>query len=406
MPIFAVFIAIAALSPAFGVDVWHSRLGPGVIGGSSVLVVGGIVAHLLGADPEPLNATAYAAWLPILFLLGGSVSGMSILQRLFWSEAGVAAMAVVLWLIRGGATIAGPAVTEAVVITVFIQASSLALFKVMVRLREDVQRETQARVVAEAANAAKTNFLARMSHDLRTPLNAIIGFSDLMSREALGAAEAWPRYRGYARDINASGQFLLALIDNVLDIARLESGQVTLDRSQFDLRALLADTVAVHRPAAGVTVEIDVPDHAVDIVADQGAIDRIVHNLLSNAIKYSYGGAVGVRVRSKGRFATIDVWDRGVGITAAEIKRLGEPFYCAGDAFVAQNGPGLGLAIVKNLVELHGGTLLFESELGRGTTVHVRLPLGAVLAADAPAPAEAYSCAPEPEALRRASAAI
>jgi cell cycle sensor histidine kinase DivJ len=263
----------------------------------------------------------------------------------------------------------------------------LSLIAMIMGLREVVVRFTNVtrdlvatQAAADQANQAKTEFLARMSHDLRTPLNAVIGFADVIRSEVLGGYESWPRYRDYAGDIVQSGEFLLAMVNDLLDISRIEAGGLILEPEPVAIDTLVGQVVTRLRQQAardGVTLLDESTGEAGTLVADRRALEQILQNLLSNAVKFTpTGNSVGVRLSRGEETLTITVWDNGIGIAAEELPHLGEPFRRIGRAEVAeQPGTGLGIAIVKNLVSLHGGTLTFESEVGSGTTAHVTLPL-------------------------------
>jgi two-component system cell cycle sensor histidine kinase PleC len=235
-----------------------------------------------------------------------------------------------------------------------------------------------AREMAEAHSRAKSAFLANMSHELRTPLNAIIGFSETMSRELLGPIGA-PRYREYADDIHKSGVYLLDLINDILDLSRIEAGKRELVPERVDLGELIEEAMRMISPVAQrsrVTVKAT-PGASMAAVVDRRAVQQILLNLLSNAIKFSPEGAsVQILLRRSEELAVITVIDQGPGIPADKIETLGRPFVQVDDVLSRrQPGSGLGLAITRALTELHGGTLLIESRLGHGTQVSVHLPI-------------------------------
>ncbi len=252
----------------------------------------------------------------------------------------------------------------------------------VVHLRVDItetkraeQDLVQARTSAEAANRAKSVFLARMSHELRTPMNAILGFAEIMAREMFGQMGS-PRYRRYAADILSSGQHLLQLINDLLDIGRIETGKFEIRPETIDLAELCGATVRLIEPtgsARGVGLEQRYEPAPV-VQADLRAVRQILFNLLSNAVKFTpSGGRIVVAVRPGGDVVEVAVSDDGPGIPAAVLARIGEPFIQGSSG---AEGAGLGLAISRALAERHGGTLTIESVVGAGTTATVRLPVG------------------------------
>ena len=257
-----------------------------------------------------------------------------------------------------------------------LERQAIELTKLTGRLETEKQR-------AEEANRAKTEFLANMSHELRTPLNAIIGFSEIMGAELFGPL-GHPKYVEYARDVVASGQGLLELISDILDMSKIESGEIHLEPERLDIASCAAEAVRIINPRAvekGVRLLIDVPADLA-ATADARAVKRILLNLLSNAVKFTErGGAARVRARPHGGFAVLAVEDTGCGIDPADIPKLGKPFVQLDRQESGKTrGTGLGLAVAKALVELGGGALAIESAPGRGTIVRFTLPLQAARA--------------------------
>jgi two-component system, cell cycle sensor histidine kinase PleC len=237
---------------------------------------------------------------------------------------------------------------------------------------------------AEDANAAKSKFLANMSHELRTPLNAIIGFSEIMESAMFGPLGA-DKYTEYSRDIRESGEYLLDVINDILDMSKIEAGGIRLAPEAVAVEPILADCQRVVSTRAGekhlnLSVEIE-PGLVVN--ADRRALKQIALNLLSNAVKFTpEGGAVAVYGRERGGTVTIAIKDNGIGIPKIALRKLGRPFEQVESQLTKKyQGSGLGLAIAKSLVELHGGDMRIRSTLGVGTIVIVRLPRQARIAA-------------------------
>jgi PAS domain S-box-containing protein len=236
---------------------------------------------------------------------------------------------------------------------------------------------------AEMANQAKSSFLANMSHELRTPLNAIIGMSDMIKTEILGPVGN-AQYRGYASDIRDSGQHLLGIINEVLDLAKVEAGRMELDLRLLDVGEITRDVLRILKPqieAAGLSLESRIAPGLPRVCADSQGIRRILFNLLSNAIKFTpRGGNIMVDlVRMPGGEIELSVTDTGIGIAAADVPKLMRPFVQLDNVYERRfQGAGLGLAMVRSLVERHGGTINIESETGCGTKVTICLPVSPV----------------------------
>lgn len=235
----------------------------------------------------------------------------------------------------------------------------------------------QAKTEAEAQNAGKSRFLANMSHELRTPLNAIMGFSDIMRQKLFG--DLSDRYAEYAALIHDSGGHLLDLINDVLDMSKIEAERFELARETFDVRDPVAGVLRLMRgqaDRAGVQLRGLLPKDHLDVLADRRAVKQIALNLISNALKFTpRGGSVNVTVQADGDLLELIVADTGVGIGAEDLERLGRPYEQVGEAAQKIGGTGLGLSLVRSFAELHGGTMEIESRLGEGTTVAVRLPV-------------------------------
>ena len=245
----------------------------------------------------------------------------------------------------------------------------------LVELNRKYMKETER---AEAANRAKSEFLANMSHELRTPLNAIIGFSELMQQGLFGPLGS-ERYEEYATDINGSGKYLLGVINDILDMSKIEAGQFSLDREEIDLCPLIKETVRVISLQAAeksINVETRIAD-SMRVYADRRAIKQIAINLLSNAVKFTgQGGKITVRARNTSGALLLTIEDNGCGIPKQALSKLGRPFEQVQNQFSKNHtGSGLGLAISRSLAELQGGALKIRSTEGVGTIVSVRIPL-------------------------------
>ena len=236
-----------------------------------------------------------------------------------------------------------------------------------------------ARERAEFASHTKSRFLANMSHELRTPLNAIMGFSDIIAQEMFGPVGN-DRYSEYARMINESGSLLLDLINDLLDMSKIEAGKHDLHIEEFSAREVIETTtrlLSVRAESRRIALSTDVSPPDALVAADPRAFKQILLNLVSNAVKFTDpGGVVDVIATSDGDWLRLIVRDTGIGIPADMLPRLARPFEQAtSDPSRAHGGSGLGLALVKSLTQLHGGAFSIDSEVGRGTTVTVTLPL-------------------------------
>lgn len=234
-----------------------------------------------------------------------------------------------------------------------------------------------ARDQALTATKLKSEFLASMSHELRTPLNAIIGFSEVMSEKMFGDLN--PKQEEYVQDILSSGRHLLALINDILDISKIEAGRMELELTTFDVPALLEATVALVRERAnrgGIQLTVDLDPHCGRFTADERKVKQVLLNLLSNAIKFTrQGGRVSLRARLLEDALEISVEDTGEGIGQEDQRRVFEEFYqVGGDSTRKREGTGLGLALAKRFVDLHGGRIWVESEPGRGSRFTFTLP--------------------------------
>ena len=259
-----------------------------------------------------------------------------------------------------------------------LRKSRQALELQTAELADLAQKYAEEKTRAEEANAAKSKFLANMSHELRTPLNAIIGFSEIMELGMFGPLGA-EKYTEYSRDIRESGEYLLDVINDILDMSKIEAGGIRLTPEIVALEPVLADCLRVVSTRAGEKrLKLDAKvDSDIELNADRRSLKQIALNLLSNAVKFTPdGGAVTVRGRRRGGKVTIVIADNGIGIPKDALRKLGRPFEQVESQLTKRHqGSGLGLAIAKSLVELHGGVMRIRSKLGQGTMVMVRLPL-------------------------------
>lgn len=238
---------------------------------------------------------------------------------------------------------------------------------------------------AESANRAKSEFLANMSHELRTPLNAILGFSEVIRSQVLGPVGI-AKYVEYADDVHRSGEHLLEIISDILDVARIDAGQISLDEDIVTVEELIESSVMLIREraeAGDLDLALELPSDMPSIMCDRRKIKQIVINLLSNAVKFTERGgrvSVGARIDDGSGEAVIEVRDSGVGMAVEDIPRVMEPFTQIASPMTRQHeGTGLGLPLVKKLVELHGGSIDMETAPGEGTTVRIRLPASRVV---------------------------
>ncbi|WP_293905730.1 HAMP domain-containing sensor histidine kinase, partial [Phenylobacterium sp.] len=246
--------------------------------------------------------------------------------------------------------------------------------------REQLSRERRldaARLSAEQQNAGKSRFLANMSHELRTPLNAIMGFSDIMRQRLFGPLG--DRYAEYSELIHESGSHLLELINDVLDMSKIEAERFELSIETFDAREAVQAVLRLMRgqaERAGVNLRGVLPIGPLFADADRRALKQIALNLISNALKFTpRGGSVTVTLQASGDILELAVADTGVGIADGDLERLGRPFEQAGDAEQRAAGSGLGLSLVRAFARLHNGEMAVESSVGDGTSVSVRLPV-------------------------------
>jgi two-component system cell cycle sensor histidine kinase PleC len=259
-----------------------------------------------------------------------------------------------------------------------LRASQAALEHQTEQLADLAEKYAEEKTRAEDANQAKSKFLANMSHELRTPLNAIIGFSEIMESGMFGALGA-DKYQEYCRHIHASGQYLLDVINDVLDMSKIEAGRLPLDLEDVGLDEALSDAMSVVSARAqekGLTLSLKIAP-AIRFRADRRAIKQVALNLLSNAVKFTpEGGRISVRGRVTGACVVVAITDTGIGIPSDALKKLGKPFEQVESQLTkSHHGSGLGLAIAKSLIELHGGSMRIRSTHGAGTIVLMRMPV-------------------------------
>jgi two-component system cell cycle sensor histidine kinase PleC len=245
------------------------------------------------------------------------------------------------------------------------------------QLAELAQKYADEKTKAEHANKAKSDFLANMSHELRTPLNAIIGFSEIMESGMFGALGS-DKYQEYCQDIRESGRYLLEVINDILDMSKIEAGRMRLSLEELRLDEIIHETMRVMSLKAEqkrLTIGSDIAPGFI-VRSDRRALKQIVLNLLSNAVKFTDGGGrVIVRARETRKAVLLLIEDSGIGIPKDALKTLGRPFEQVESKFTkTHTGSGLGLAIAKSLIELHGGAMKIRSKEGLGTSVIVRLP--------------------------------
>jgi cell cycle sensor histidine kinase DivJ len=255
----------------------------------------------------------------------------------------------------------------------------VAVLRDITQRKEQEQALDEARAEAERANAAKSRFLATMSHELRTPLNAIIGFSEMLTNEGALMIDAERRHE-YAHLINESGNHLLAVVNGILDMSKIETGNFEITPEPFAPARVLddcCDLLAFKSRESGIDLIMRLPEELPEIVADKRALHQIMLNLVSNAIKFTNrGGKITISAKIEGSSFVVAVADTGVGIGADDMPRIGDPFFQARSSYDRRHaGTGLGLSIVKGLLTLHGGDIEIVSRLGEGTIVTIRLPI-------------------------------
>ncbi|MBV9045921.1 MAG: tetratricopeptide repeat protein [Alphaproteobacteria bacterium] len=271
-----------------------------------------------------------------------------------------------------------------------IEQANVELTKTLAERNVEIERRTEVEAklrtaieVAEQANKAKSHFLANMSHELRTPLNAIIGFSDIMANDMLGPAGA-TKYKDYAKDINRGGRNLLGILNDILDMARIDAGLVTLGDDELLLSDVIEDALQECRdkdPNMKKPIDFADENRDVRIIGDLRRLRQVLTNLLSNSVKFTGDDAkICVKIERVGDGVDVLVSDNGIGIPDDKLALIMEPFGQVEGAYArSHGGVGLGLPIARSLVELHDGRFTLESEVGEGTTARVHLPLNRVV---------------------------
>lgn len=349
------------------------------------------LAFYLPSDPE---TRAFIVCVMASMVAGGAVFYAAYLPAhdTFLLTATLPATVVALWHGTWISVFTGIMVILLITLTMLAVRTRNRSITNMIRLRlenEDLVSDLRfakdaaegARRAAEGASDIKSQFLAHMSHELRTPLNAILGFSEVIKDQLFGPVGN-ERYRAYVADIFGSAQHLLQVVNDILDLSKLESGKVELAESELDLASLIRDCIKLvkgqaDRRAIHIAVELPADLLAASVYGDELRLKQVILNLLSNAIKFSESGqpaVIGVARTESGELA-ITVRDSGIGMSSADIPIALEPFRQLESALTRRfDGTGLGLPLAKMLVELHGGTLTLDSAPGVGTTVTVLLP--------------------------------
>ena len=266
-----------------------------------------------------------------------------------------------------------------------LQKSRATLEQQSQRLADLAEKYAREKTRAEEANRSKSEFLANMSHELRTPLNAIIGFSEVMEQQFFGPVGN-DKYVDYARDIHRSGQYLLDVISDILDMSKIEAGRVSLEYAEENIGDIVDDALRIVTPRAeedNVQLVNKVPQ-SLTLTADKRALKQVLINLTTNAVKFTpEGGKVTISVGQIGGKIKITIADTGIGIPKDHIDKIGRPFEQVENQLTkTKGGSGLGLAISRSLIELHGGQMKIVSREGKGTTVTVMLPKDSMLSAE------------------------
>lgn len=359
---------------------------------TAAMGAGGLgVLLMVAVLPAPFNSQYYAGLIMVV-IYSGSLLGLRFSYSLFVTLSIVACYQVVSLYVN-------PIPTSDYVSNNFFltMATGVGLFcsyilETQIRNNYIAQKIIEEKNVAvqalldeaEAANKAKSEFLATMSHELRTPLNAIIGFSEMIRQEYLGPVGT-RKYVEYATDINDSGQHLLSIISDILDLAKAESGKLELNETRFDIAGVVQSTLKMFQQKADesrISLDYRAQTNGLEILGDERLIRQVGLNLISNAMKFTPGhGRVSISVDVNETCGiTIRVKDTGIGIATENLERVLRPFEQVESSLArSHGGTGLGLPYSKKIVEVHGGSLTLESALNQGTVVTVRLPMSRVV---------------------------
>lgn len=338
----------------------------------------GLFERVLVADRPAYRAAlsdaAAGECTDVEFRLRRTVMAPGVAASYFWAEmrcrpAGPSTMADV-----------APDSTVAIALGANMHCEVIAVTRDISRRKRYEDELLRARTTADTANRAKSLFLANMSHELRTPLNAIIGFSEILLLEMKARPDHHRRWMEHSSIIRDSGQQLLVMVNELLDISKIESGHYQLNLEPVDVEEIASACCAALQPVLAkknMSVKVDAAGDLPDVEADARCIRQILLNLLGNAIKFSHpGNSVRLALRRDGPHIVMEIIDTGIGIARADIDRLGQPFVQADSGYDRQHeGTGLGLSLVTGMIRLHDGTFQIESEPGQGTKVTMRLPL-------------------------------
>jgi signal transduction histidine kinase len=368
---------------------------------ASILIgisVGGLAGHFAALRPSRLN-DVITVTLRVLAILGVHFTGMAAVRYLPTADAGhahplaMSTTAIAVLVTAAGMFIVGQALVMVLVDRHLSRRAKgeeqrlrnhiAELERTQLELEKTSSDLNVALVQAAQASKAKSEFLASMSHELRTPLNAVIGFSDAMMMEIFGPMTE--RYKSYASDIRSSGAHLLALINDVLDLSRLDAGHAELREEVFGLDELVTESLRMiesQAEKADIALSTIISDGLPALKADKRRIKQVLVNLLSNAVKFTpAGGRVQISAQPTGAGLALSVADSGIGIAPEDIPKALEVFGQVDSSLARKyEGTGLGLPLSKQLMELHGGSLNLESQVNVGTTVTVTLPRARLVA--------------------------